>query len=76
MATETETETTTKGSTRRGFSGLACIKCGEADAIRVNVADMTFGCSSCDDEFDAEAVREHLASWARVLDWIELSPAK
>ncbi len=75
--TQAETRTTTETkATRRGFPGLACLECGERDAVRVNLEDMGFCCSSCDHEFSVADVREMMASWARVLDWVEMAPAK
>ena len=62
MATATETRTETK-ATRRGFPGIACLECGEADAVQVGLEDMGFACTSCGEEFQASDVRDMLASW-------------
>jgi hypothetical protein len=69
----TETRTTSK-DTRRGFPGVACLECGEADTVCVNLEDLGFACSSCDAEFKASDVREIMTAWTRVLEWIELAP--
>jgi uncharacterized protein (DUF983 family) len=61
--------------TRRGFPGLRCPACGEQDTVRVGLADMHLACRSCDHEFRAQDVRDTIAAWARVLDWIEAAPA-
>lgn len=75
-ATETKAETrTTSKDARRGFPGLACLECGEKDTVRVSLEDMGFVCSSCDHEFKASDVRDMMASWTRVLDWVEQAPA-
>jgi hypothetical protein len=73
--TTTETRTRTKADDRRGFPGLRCLKCGEEDTVRVNVADMGLTCSSCDEGFSVAEVRDMMASWTRVLAWIDQAPA-
>lgn len=76
-ATETKAETSrTSKDTRRGFPGIGCLECGEKDTVRVNLEDMGFVCSSCDAEFTARDVRSMMAAWTRVLDWVEMAPAK
>jgi hypothetical protein len=74
MATETNTNGTTTRATRRGFAGLACLECGEKDTVQVALQDMHFVCGSCGESFQASAVRAMLASWTRVLDWVETAP--
>lgn len=68
MATATATAT-------KGFT-VGCLKCGET-GVRLNLEDLdTFCCPSCDDEFTLDDVREHMAKWARVVQWIDAAPAE
>ena len=66
MATETKTT--------KGFD-VACIRCGETGCIRLDLSDVEqFACGSCDSEFTADDIREHVKAWAKVLAWIDTAP--
>jgi hypothetical protein len=76
-ATQTTTPTApqVKPLTGRGFPGLRCISCGETDCVALCLADVTaFTCTSCDAEFSADEVHEHLMAWHRVMAWIGQAP--
>jgi uncharacterized protein (DUF983 family) len=75
MSTTTPTETTTKAA-RRGFKGLRCLHCGEADTVLVGLAELGFTCSACGEDFRASDVRAMLAAWADVLEWIDRAPTR
>jgi hypothetical protein len=57
---------------------VICPKCLDPDAVvRLNVADGdTLTCGGCEEEYSAARVREMVASWAKVLPWIEAHPAR
>ena len=58
-----------------GFPGLKCLLCGEPDGIRLALEDLdVFQCGSCDGEFSAADVRQHLDQWRAVIGWIETAP--
>lgn len=65
----------TATKTAKGFKA-PCIKCGEPCTVSLDLADVdTFSCSSCDETFTTAEVRELVAEWSKVLDWIALAPA-
>lgn len=61
---------------RRGFGPLPCLLCGEADAsVSLDIADMqTVKCNACDGETTIDDIRETLATWRRVIDWVDQAP--
>lgn len=73
MTTATQTPKCTKPQ-KRGFPGLCCLNCGEEDSIRINAADMLAVCPECDAEFTADDIREKMAAWARLADWLDSAP--
>lgn len=65
----------TTAAVQRGFGALPCILCGEEAALSVDLDDCTtFRCPECENEFTADDVRTHLASWSRVLNWLDSAP--
>jgi hypothetical protein len=59
----------------RGFKDLDCPCCGSQGGVSVQLEDLSqFHCGECDNDFDADAVRDFIARWTRVLSWIELAP--
>lgn len=60
---------------------LPCPCCGEAKApFSVNLdslddPDCAFTCRSCDAEFGVPFVRDLVARWSAVCDWIDRAPA-
>ena len=66
----------TTPAARKGFAALPCILCGNADGnVTVSLDDVSqFHCNECDGDFDADAVRQHLAQWQAVLTWCEAAP--
>jgi Zn ribbon nucleic-acid-binding protein len=59
----------------RGFAGVKCIHCNEADAVTVRVADVaTFHCVECGEDFGTDDVADMLARWQAVLAWVQLAP--
>jgi len=69
-------QTETHKTARRGFPSLPCILCGNADGhVTVSLDDVSqFHCNECNDDFDADAVRQQLAQWQAVLTWIDAAP--
>jgi hypothetical protein len=76
--TATLPEETTSTTTGRGFSGLPCPLCGEPQAAtQVTLNDLegsAFHCCECDADFGIEDVRNLIANWSRMLDWVESVP--
>lgn len=61
----------------RGFSELPCPKCGEQDAITVNLYDVEdLHCSECDTDFSLQEIRELLAAWGPVVKWLDTAPVR
>lgn len=60
----------------RGFASLPCILCGNTDDnVLVRLSDVTqFHCDSCEESFDADAVRLNLLQWQAVLMWLDMAP--
>jgi hypothetical protein len=64
---------------RRGFGPLPCPYCGD-EAARVSLdlddvnTDESFECKACDVEFGVKDVRDFIAKWRPVLDWIDTCP--
>jgi hypothetical protein len=59
----------------RGFSGAACLRCGEEGGVFVELDLVTtFHCSGCEGHWTGEEVREALEAWARVLEWVATAP--
>lgn len=63
-------------TTTRGFAQLPCILCGNSDGkVAVSLDDVSqFHCNECGEDFDADAVRQQLATWQAVLDWCAAAP--
>jgi uncharacterized protein (DUF983 family) len=60
----------------RGFT-LRCPACGEADTIKLSLADATtLACSDCSEEFDRKAVEGLIGQWQLLLDWLETAPTR
>jgi transcription initiation factor IIE alpha subunit len=76
MATTNSETRAAAREARRGFPGLCCLKCGEVDVVTVRLEDVSFLCESCGEPFAAQDVREMIAGWERVLEWISLAPTK
>ena len=61
-----------------GFEGLACIKCGVAGNISIDLPDLTgsgsIHCYECDETFSLDEVREVMEAWAKVIAWVGLAP--
>ena len=76
MSTTTNTDGTTTKAARRGFTGIACLECGEKDTVLVGLAELGFTCSACGEDFRASDVRAMLAAWADVLEWIDRAPTR
>lgn len=59
------------------MAAVRCIKCGaESNENRIGV-DIDTGdihCESCEETFTAADVREQMARWGELLDWIEKFP--
>lgn len=63
---------------RCGFPGLTCPLCAQKDdaVIALQLDDCeTFHCFGCDADFAVDDVREMIASWQKVLAWIDPAPA-
>jgi hypothetical protein len=77
MASATEAVAGVAGA-GRGFKGLSCPLCGNADAtLRLYLDDCeTVTCSECEEEFSLDVVRELVAAWTKVLAWVDAAPAK
>jgi len=63
-------------ATRKGFAHLPCILCGNADGnVTLALEDVSqFHCNECDEDFDADAVRQQIEQWRAVLDWCAAAP--
>lgn len=75
MTTATQTQKTTQ-THRHGFPGLRCPLCGTADETQsIDLDDLqTIRCAGCGEDYRVDDVRELLATWQRVLDWIDAAP--
>jgi hypothetical protein len=79
MATTTQTAAERDTLTPRGFGGmLPCIRCPETGTVSIDLADLTGDeavyCSSCENRYSLEEVRDVLASWAKVIGWVSCAP--
>jgi hypothetical protein len=60
---------------RRGFPHLVCILCGRRDGLVVCLGDTRrIRCLRCGEEISVEAVKNVLAAWADVVEWLENAP--
>jgi hypothetical protein len=60
----------------RGFT-LTCLACGQEASISLDLDTLdTFRCPECENDFSRETVEEVIGQWRKVLDWIDLAPAK
>ena len=73
-ASQTKPEATP--AARRGFAGIRCPLCGSADDVQsLDLDDLsTFRCGGCDEQYSLDDVRQLVASWQRVLTWIDAAP--
>ena len=70
------TNTTSSKPVRRGFAGIRCPLCGNDDVQTLDLDDCaTFHCGGCEESYTTEDVRALLATWQKVLDWIEMAPS-
>lgn len=73
MATETA-----EPGPERGFSGLQCPDCGQADTLVVDLQTLRILCSEdvsgCGKWFDGAQVRALLQNWSALLAWLEAAP--
>jgi uncharacterized protein (DUF983 family) len=66
----------TATAVRKGFD-LRCPACGEADTMRLDLADVnTLSCSSCDETFDHENIRVIVSTWTKLLAWVTTAPRR
>lgn len=64
---------------KRGFGPLTCPCCGvETESIRIDLSDMTadeaLHCHECGATFSLDTIRGVIASWSRVLAWLDSAP--
>jgi transcription elongation factor Elf1 len=58
----------------RGFD-VGCILCGDKENMNVSLhSTSVFTCGACGESFTAADVRESLAAWTAVLEWIDAAP--
>lgn len=55
---------------------LPCPRCGELNASPIlHLSDgSTFSCQECEGEFTADALRDIIRRWAKVLAWVDAMP--
>lgn len=59
----------------KGFPGLRCPLCGSTDIQALYLDDLTTcRCTSCEEDYTLDDVRELVAAWSRVLNWIDSAP--
>ena len=56
-----------------GIKGVACIRCGAIDSVKVDVATLDFSCSECSEDFTANDVHDFLSKWKNVLTWCDMA---
>lgn len=68
----------TPAPVKRGFEGLKCPLCGGNDSAQsLDLDDLhNVHCGECGEEYTLDDVREMMAAWQRVLDWVALAPAR
>jgi transcription elongation factor Elf1 len=64
---------------RRGWGGLPCPMCGEAEvSIALDLDDMgrdeACRCAECESAFGLDHVRDLMAKWQAVLLWLDSAP--
>jgi hypothetical protein len=63
---------------RRGFPGLRCSCGGEEGQMSISLDEPTgseaIRCGSCDNAFSVADVRAVMATWSRVIGWVEAAP--
>ena len=57
--------------TKKGFPGLRCPHCGEAEALAVMVEALDLTCTACDEPVTRADVAALLDQWGRLLRWID-----
>jgi hypothetical protein len=67
-----------KQPAQKGFPGLRCPLCGTAEYTQTLDLDDLDGlhCAGCGEDYTVDDVRELLASWQRVLEWIDTAPSR
>lgn len=64
----------TEAPITRGFA-VPCLHCGEAGYVRVSLDDVSqFSCGNCDADYTADDVRSTLATWTKLLAWLDSAP--
>jgi hypothetical protein len=86
MTTATQKTTETAGQPAaerdimkpRGFAAIPCLRCPETGTVSIDLADLTGDeavyCSSCENRYSLDEVRDVLASWAKVIGWVSCAP--
>jgi hypothetical protein len=60
-----------KAPARKGWGSLTCPLCGQDCAISLNLEDLkTCTCPECSEDFLLDTVRDVIARWQRVLNWV------
>ena len=74
--TTDDLSTTASKLAHYGFYGLHCPQCGTTeDAQLLNLIDLqTFHCCGCDEQYTTDDIREMVAAWQKVLNWIDAAP--
>lgn len=74
LQTEHDPDTPDASPVARGFT-VPCLRCGDTGCVRVSLDDVSrFTCSSCDADYSTDDVRDILASWNKVLTWLDSAP--
>jgi hypothetical protein len=68
-------DTVKPAAVKRGWPGLLCTECGQADCISLDLDDLHLHCRENDCEFSADDVPNLIAQWQRVLAWLDGAPA-
>jgi uncharacterized protein (DUF983 family) len=63
--------------TVRGFKNIICPRCMEEGGITMDAADVhAFHCRECDEDIEADAVRDLIAGWTKLLAWLDTAPER
>ena len=60
---------------RRTFRNVRCPKCGEADALAVDVETLALVCTACASPIRRVDVNAMLAKWHALLAWLDGAPS-
>lgn len=78
MSTTTDRTADLPTSPPRGFPGLPCLRCGEVGDVNLNLNEITgdeaLYCGNCDAKYGLDEVRDTVATWQKVLAWVDLAP--